>query len=176
MKKAKKHQDVAILYERNRVWVLGYFIKNTQDEELAADLSQTLWLKVFQLYETLEFTDEKAVRGYLSKMAYSILAEHYREYKRSEEIFVELSKLIESETGKNSIHEEAFPDNSSVYLRQILETLSEEEKFLIHLKFKRRLSSIEIAEIIKISPSLVRMRLSRLLGRLREEMEKMMNE
>ena len=54
--------------------------------------------------------------------------------------------------------------------------MSEEEKLLINMRFVRRLTSKEAAELLGISDGAVRMRQERILRKLRAEIERLENE
>ena len=75
--------------------------------------------------------------------------------------------LKENDTGQDAVHEEAFPEEDMDDIAMIYKELSEEDRILLSLKYEGCHTSKEIGAVIGISPSLVRMRLSRITEKLR---------
>lgn len=172
----KTYQNITAIYQENRYWVYGYFLKNLKQVEIAEDLTQTLWLKFFQVYETLDFRDEKALKAYLRSMANHLVSDYFRTLQKSEKLIQELSELIDESSTEDTVFDAVFSKEPTEYLNQAYEILSEEEKLLIFLRYTEKLKSKEIAAVTEISPSLVRMKLSRINEKLRRELKKIMEE
>lgn len=168
-----KKQSMEEIYLENRHWVYGSFLRKTEAVETAEDLSQTLWLRFFQNYENLNLPNEKVVRAYLRSMILHAIADYRRSTQKAEDLMKELENLLEEDgTGQDAVHAEAFPDDAIDNLAAIYKELSEEERILLSLKYEDRYTSKEIGAVIGISPSLVRMRLSRITEKLRSQMKK----
>ncbi len=168
-----KKQSMEEIYRENRHWVYGSFFRKIGAIENAEDLSQTLWLHFFQNYENLNLVNEKVVRAYLRSMILHAVADYYRSIQKAEDLMKELENLLdENSTGQDTVHEEAFPEDVMDDIEIIYKELSEEERLLLSLKYEGRHTSREIAEILGISPSLVRTRLSRTTEKLRNQMKK----
>ena len=81
--------------------------------------------------------------------------------------------LLEADNiGQDAVHAEAFPEDAIDDIEAVYKELSEEECLLLSLKYEGRYTSREIGAVIGISPSLVRMRLSRITEKLRKQMKK----
>ena len=168
-----KKQSMEEIYLENRHWVYGSFLRKTGEIETAEDLSQTLWLRFFQNYENLNLPNEKVVRVYLRSMILHAIADYRRSTQKAEDLMKELENLLEADNiGQDAVHAEAFPDDAIDNLAAIYKELSEEERILLSLKYESRYNSREIGAVIGISPSLVRMRLSRITEKLRSQMKK----
>ena len=168
-----KKQSMEEIYRENRYWVYGSFLRKTGEIETAEDLSQTLWLRFFQNYENLNLPNEKVVRAYLRSMILHAIADYRRSTQKAEDLMKELENLLEADNiGQDAVHAEAFPDDAIDNLAAIYKELSEEERILLSLKYESRYNSREIGAVIGISPSLVRMRLSRITEKLRSQMNK----
>ena len=168
-----KKQNMEEIYLENRSWVYGSFLRKTGAVEIAEDLSQTLWLHFFQNYENLNLPNEKVVRAYLRSMILHAVADYWRSMQKAEDLMRELEILLEeNDTGQGAVHEEAFPEEEMDDIAMIYKELSEEERILLSLKYEGRCTSREIGAVIGISPSLVRMRLSRITEKLRSQMKK----
>ena len=170
---SEKMQNMEEIYLENRYWVYGSFLRKTGAVEIAEDLSQTLWLHFFQNYENLNLPNEKVVRAYLRSMILHAVADYWRSMQKAEDLMRELEILLEeNDTGQGAVHEEAFPEEEMDDIAMIYKELSEEERILLSLKYEGRYNSREIGAVIGISPSLVRMRLSRINEKLRNQMKK----
>ena len=168
-----KKQSMEEIYLENRHWVYGSFLRKTGAVEIAEDLSQTLWLRFFQNYENLNLANEKVVRAYLRSMILHAVADYWRSMQKAEDLMRELEILLEeNDTGQDAVHEEAFPEEEMDDISMMYKELSEEERILLSLKYEGRHTSKEIGAVIGISPSLVRMRLSRITEKLRKQMKK----
>lgn len=168
-----KKQSMEEIYLENRYWVYGSFLRKTGEIETAEDLSQTLWLRFFQNYENLNLPNEKVVRAYLRSMILHAIADYRRSTQKAEDLMKELENLLEEDsTGQDAVHAEAFPDDAIDNLAAVYKELSEEERILLLLKYEGRYTSREIGAVIGMSPSLVRMRLSRITEKLRKQMKK----
>lgn len=168
-----KKQSMEEIYLENRHWVYGSFLRKTEAVEIAEDLSQTLWLHFFQNYENLNLANEKVVRVYLRSMILHAAADYWRSMQKSEDLMRELENLLDgNKNGQDAVHEEAFPEDEMDDIAMICKELSEEERILLSLKYESRYTSREIGAVIGISPSLVRMRLSRINEKLRKQMKK----
>ena len=169
----RKKQSMEEIYLENRHWVYGSFLRKTGEIETAEDLLQTLWLRFFQNYENLNLPNEKVVRAYLRSMILHAEADYRRSTQKAEDLMKELKNLLEADNiGQDAVHAEAFPDDAIDNLAAIYKELSEEERILLSLKYESRYNSREIGAVIGISPSLVRMRLSRINEKLRKQMKK----
>ena len=169
----RKKQSMEEIYLENRHWVYGSFLRKTGEIETAEDLSQTLWLRFFQNYENLNLPNEKVVRAYLRSMILHAAADYWRSTHKAEDLMKELENLLEADNiGQDAVHAEAFPEDAIDDIEAAYRELSEEERLLLSLKYEGRCTSKEIGAVIGISPSLVRMRLSRINEKLRKQMEK----
>ena len=168
-----KKQNMEEIYLENRYWVYGSFLRKTGAVEIAEDLSQTLWLHFFQNYENLNLPNEKVVRAYLRSMILHAIADYRRSTQKAEDLMKELENLLEADNiGQDAVHAEAFPEDAIDDIEAVYKELSEEECLLLSLKYEGRYTSREIGAVIGISPSLVRMRLSRITEKLRKQMKK----
>ena len=168
-----KKQSMEEIYYKNRYWVYGSFLRKTGAVEVAEDLSQTLWLHFFQNYENLNLPNEKVVRAYLRSMILHVIADYRRSTQKAEDLMKELENLLEADNiGQDAVHAEAFPEDAIDDIEAVYKELSEEECLLLSLKYEGRYTSREIGAVIGISPSLVRMRLSRITEKLRKQMKK----
>ena len=131
------------------------------DEELAEDAAQSAWWIAWRKLPTLREPDR--LKGWLVAVA----ANESRKLLKREHRhgIVELKVVADPSTGTD-------PGGAidHVDLANALGHLKPEDRALVALRYAADLDSTELAPFLGISPSGVRTRLSRLLGRLRKEL------
>jgi RNA polymerase sigma-70 factor (ECF subfamily) len=145
------------LYDRYATKVLKrcYFICLNAEE--ARDLMQEIWLKVFLHLHT--FKKQAAFSSWL----YRLSTNHCLNYIKAKAHSDESAKVMVS-------HEASKEDSTSgVDVHQLLEKLSLEDRTILAMKFMGAYTYEEIAAICKIGVSATKMRVSRLITKLREE-------
>jgi RNA polymerase sigma-70 factor (ECF subfamily) len=145
------------LYDRYATKVLKrcYFICLNVEE--ARDLMQEIWLKVFLHLHT--FKKQAAFSSWL----YRLTTNHCLNYLKSKAHSEQLAGVI-------SFDEHYKEDSTaSTEAHQLLQKLSLEERSILAMKFMGEYSYEEIAAICKIGVSATKMRVSRLITKLREE-------
>ncbi len=134
-----------------------YNLKNTFDAE---DAVQNTAVAAFTKIGNLK--KDESFKSWFFKILYNECLKIVTSKSRLREIPSDSVVLLREE-------EAVLPDESGVMA--LLENLSEEEKSIIILSVLHEYSSKEIAEILSMNPSTVRSSLSRLLKKLREQLE-----
>ena len=145
------------LYDRyaNKVLKRCYFI--CLNVETARDLMQEIWVKVFLHLHT--FKKESTFSSWL----YRLTTNHCLNYLKSK-------AHSEQWSGDTPIEERSKEDSTaSTEAHQLLQKLSFEERSILAMKFMGEYSYEEIAAICKIGVSAAKMRVSRLISKLRAE-------
>lgn len=152
-------QAFEVLYERYAGKVLRrcYFICLSSDQ--ARDLMQEIWIKVF--LHLRSFKKESTFQTWL----YRLTTNHCLNYLKSRSRADQLLQKIET---KESVPSE---DVHSVEVKDILATIPFEDRELLTMKFIAGYTYEEVASICGMSVSAVKMKVSRLLGRLRKAVE-----
>jgi len=145
------------LYDRYTSKVLKrcYFI--CLNLEAARDINQEIWVKVFLHLHT--FKKESAFSSWL----YRLTTNHCLNYLKSK-------AHTEQWSGDMPFNEptQEHP-TASIEVRLLLQKLSLEDRTILALKFLGEYSYEEISGICKIGVSAAKMRVSRLIAKLREE-------
>ena len=146
-----------ILYDRysSKVQKRCYFI--CLNIEVARDLMQEIWVKVFLQLHT--FRKESAFSSWL----YRLTTNHCLTYIKSKAHTGQWSGEIPlNETSPES-------PTASIDVHLLLQKLSLEDRSILAMKYLGEYSYEEISAIYKIGVSAAKMRVSRLITKLREE-------
>ena len=175
MEKVKKFfASLEEIYEANYRLIYVYICDYSVDEELVEEISSIVWEKVAEHSEDYLAKDDRWLKNSLRIIVRTTMADHFR---REAAFNRDYEKLKEAtERYGEDCSEEIFREDRKRYLAKALCILSEEEKLLINMRFVRRLTSKEAAELLGISDGAVRMRQERILRKLRAEIERLENE
>lgn len=146
----------AVLYERYKRAVLGYFYRNSIKHDYAEDLMQQVFFRVINYRNS--FNEGYTFKPWLFRIARNVLNDHFQKNKN---VFSEIQEDIEDEV--NDQQEEQERD-----LKRALQKLPAEYREVIMLSRYEELKYDEIAELLQISVSLVKVRVHRGLKILRE--------
>ena len=132
------------------------------DVELAQDAVQSAWPLAWRKLGSVR--DPERLRSWLMSVAANEARQVMR--RRRRHVLVEISQA-DSVTG----HADPGYDARTLDLSVALRRLTPEERTLLALRFVAGFDATEIGRALGMSPSGVRSRLSRLLARLREELD-----
>jgi RNA polymerase sigma-70 factor (ECF subfamily) len=171
MNKCAKHDDNTLielikdgdirafeaLYDRyaSAIFKRCFFFCLNKDE--ANDLMQDIWSKVF--FNINHFKQKSAFSTWLYRIATNHCINHMKKKNQSEISINNIPSEISDTDGKEA----------SVELNNILSRLTLEDRTLLTMKYMDELTYEEISLIMGIGVSAVKMRLSRLIKKLRDE-------
>jgi len=136
-----------------------FVLKNLKDEEMAKDIIQDTFLKLWEKHENVDFTKAKS---YIFTSAYHTMIDYIRKNKRFISYDSEESTDFMDSLGRHTPAKES-PDLKSI-LNQALDLLSKEQKSVILLRDYEKYSYKEIGEITGLSEAQVKVYIYR--GRL----------
>jgi len=141
------------LYERFNSGTL-VFLKNLTDSEIAQDLNQEVWLKVYRQIATL--ADARRFKAWLFQIARNKALDYFKRTKRLREFHEMLKSDVESMV-------EADPSEFEVYksdvLRVSLDALPPKLREVMVLNFFEGMDYTEIAFIVGCSVGTVKSRI-----------------
>jgi RNA polymerase sigma factor (sigma-70 family) len=163
-----RHEAFARVYEEE-VWsVYGFFGYRLGSRPEAEDLTQLTFERALRAWD--RFDDRRAsARTWLLTIAHNLLVDHYRG-KGS----VAHEPIPEGEAGEAMLGQTepvAYDLGLSPELEEAMSRLDERERELLALRFGGDLTGPEIAELTGLSVANVQQILSRMLRKLRDDLE-----
>ncbi len=152
------------LFNDYRDKVLGFFIKFLHDEELARDLAQDIFLKLFEKKAELDEISDLDRYIYLTcrNLAFDHLkkAAHDKKYR---------SYILHaaSEAQVPEMHRKMDVEHYRTVLEDSLKLLPDQQRLIFNLSKREGLSHEKIAEMLNISPHTVRNHLYQAVKNLR---------
>jgi RNA polymerase sigma factor (sigma-70 family) len=143
------------LYNRYVNKVYRRCLSMTKDPSKAEDFTHDIFLKVFNRLEA--FQERSSFSTWLYAISYNYCSDQIRIAKRSSFITTEEEPNQNiPEPEETQLHEETVQ-----LINRVLAQLSPKERSLLQLKYEDELSINEIADMYKLNPSTVKMRLKR---------------
>jgi len=146
------------LIAKYHLFVFKFLFKISENEQLAEDLTQEVFIKVIRNIEKFDVYGKAKFSTYVIKMSKNI----YIDYLRKEKKFFQLGPIKENFLDEVSIpsFEESLLDKLSGndVIKQ-LENLTDEQKYAIKLKYIEGLTLKEIGGILDIEPKTVKSRI-----------------
>ena len=170
--KSGKNGVFRVLVDRYKLPLYRYLLWQTGSVELAEDLTQEVFLRVFRAASTGAFAGRASVKTWIFTIAGNCLRDSWRAVKRRRELTdsglvdLHMHSLATSEPGPNETAE------NTELLEQLLRLLSElpaEQKHVAHLKFFGGLALREIAEVTGAPLTTVKARLRYALTKLADK-------
>ncbi|MCD8538680.1 MAG: RNA polymerase sigma factor [Leadbetterella sp.] len=147
----------AVLYERYKRPVLGYFHRSSVNRDTGEDLMQQVFYRIIHYRKS--FSDGYVFKPWLFRIARNVLQDFIQ---KNRNVFSGLDERMEME------EEKTYDQEQEYQLKRALEMLPQEYREVILLSRYEELKYDEIAEILQISVSLVKVRVHRGLKILRE--------
>lgn len=148
------------IYEKYNKKIYGYFISKTNHKEISDDLTSEVFIKVF---EKLDSFDEKkaSISTWIYTIAHNKLIDYYRGIKP-------VSVLEDDYLAEDDIEEAVCNQETLEMLADALEQLDERDRELIILRYYSGKTLKEIAVIMQISYSYVKMLHNKALKELKK--------
>ena len=147
------------LYEKYYEPLFRYFLRRTDDEDLAADLCSTTFYKALDNLNKFVWQG-KPFGAWLFKIAGNELRKYFRDQKP---IYVIEEDKLNCMAGLDELPEDYQMDK----LIKVLDDLPEQELRLLELKYFEAASFREMSDMLSMGESAVKMRLYRLLTKLK---------
>lgn len=162
-----EESTLAHMYRSHGIALLSYIRRYVSSREDAEDVLLEVFLAA-QEHHSLTEMEEGEQLAWLRRVAYNKCIDLKRHQKRIQ--IVDLESVAEElyEPDEQAPEVVALRSEEHALLRGHLAALPPGQQTILHLKFGRRLSSVEIARQLNKSESGVSMTLSRALNRLRE--------
>lgn len=152
-------QEFKKLFELHFARVRNYVFYRSGDTEVATDIAQETFMKVWEKNDSL---NADRIKGLLFKIANDLFISHYRKEQRSFQFF----KYYRHETDSRSPEDElAFEQLKSRY-DKALQTMPENQRTVFLMSRVENLKYAEISEMCRISVKAVEKRMKKALEHL----------
>lgn len=160
--KIDKNNYVEIFREYNVLIFRYIYSRVGNNKELAQDLTQEVFLKVWKKKES--FNENKgSIKTWLFRIAQNTLIDEYRS---------KYSNLIENDEEKiiNFVENRENEDFEMMlnFVLQKMKNLSESDQEILTMKFVAQLENNEIADVLEKSENTIKVQIHRALNKLKE--------
>lgn len=154
----------AAAYEQSRDAVYGYLVYMTRDTELAEDLSQEVFLRMF--LHLGKFRGESSVRTWALSIARNVFLSYAK--RKVPALLEEQEWEPDPDLSRNLPEEEFLKKERAENVRKCLMCLGEQERTVLLLRDFQELSYDEIAKVMKIKAEVVKSRIYRARQKFKE--------
>ncbi len=155
--------------------IYSYALYRVFTREAAEDVTSTVFLRLAEKIDSLNFEDGPAVRNWLYGTARNAARIYLKSDKRRAEVLnrARWERAKSPESGDDS---DGFDNLDWPVLYEALAHLRQTHQEIIILRFRQRLKHEDIASILEMEPVTVRVNLSRALKELRRQLEHLFGE
>lgn len=150
-------EKTAILYERYKRPLLNFFLRFGVDRESSHDLTQQTFYRLIQYRYT--FKEGYEFRTWIYRIARNL----FHDYTKSNQL-----KTNQLDEKFDIIEEENYDEAQHKLIRIALEKLPEDYREVLHLSRYEEMKYEQIAEVLNVSVSVVKVRVHRAIKKLRE--------
>jgi RNA polymerase sigma-70 factor, ECF subfamily len=163
--------DAAALFERYHDRIYRYVLRMVKNPAEAEDLTQDTFLRAYDRRDTLR--DPLAVRGWLYRIATHLCLDRLRQRKPQVSIDSEegAAQVAPIASGSPSVLEISERKETSACVQRCLDFLPDKYRAVILLREAHSLSAAEIAELLGVTVTTVKIRLHRARRKLQKIMD-----
>jgi RNA polymerase sigma-70 factor, ECF subfamily len=153
----RKARNIKEIYGRHARTIYNYLLWMTKDVDTSGDILQTVFIRAWESRSLPE--NEEALKRWLFTTARNAFFDTYRSHRRHLNLRVRYAREYEPPQE---------PDSN--IFRELVDQCSDDEKSILYLHLKAGYSYAEIAPMLELSESNVRVKACRAVKRLRELM------
>jgi len=161
------------LEKRHKDRILAIILNIVKDRDLAKDLSQEVWIKVFIIIQAGKYNDQGKFASWISRIARNLALDSFRKIQRSPkkaqvtEYYDPLLALVSGPTAEENIIRSETKDK----IQNLISKLSQEQQEVVIMRTYQELSFKEISDILGVSINTALGRMRYALMNLRKLME-----
>jgi len=172
-------ESFEVLLKRHRVPLLGYFVRMVRDRALAEDLTQEVFLRVYQARE--RYQPEARFTTWLYRIATNLALNAIRDRRCEPLTFVvpesddgQTAPLERVADGRPTAEQQMLESDRERTIREAIESLPERQRAAVILHKYQEVDYRQIAQVLKVSESAVKSILFRAYESLRVRLEPLM--
>ena len=131
-----------------------------QNKELSEDLTQEVFIRAWRYKDSFD-VKKSSLKNWLFVIAVNLLRDYYRKNK------LQIEELDENLSDETDIKKDAEQNNLIHYVFQKITELPERDQELVLLRYKLDLKMEDIAEIMKMELSAVKVAIHRAIKKLK---------
>ncbi len=167
MQKVSQDQldQLSLLFKRYHLKIFNYFVRMTRDESLSEDLTQNVFERIIRYRRS--FRGDKSFKSWVYQIARNIHKDHFR----LNPIRIDDSIGVQ-DLGLSTSNEDAIPEERRQQLERAIARLKPEYREVIVLGWIQNMKYAEVAEVLGISESNVKVRIHRAIKQLQKLIQK----
>ncbi len=154
------------LYQRYVRRIYNYHYRHTSNRADAEDLTSRTFYKALRNLNRYQDQKGATFQSWLFRIAHNLVVNWYRDRSRHPEVSVNALEPLSTERGNPQ--QAAEQSEQQAWLLQILDTLPEDRKTLLMLKFVECMTNAEIGEVLGKTEGAVKSLYYRTLSNLRD--------
>lgn len=156
-------EAISQLLERHSRRLREYIRMMVKDDELAADLTQEVLIKVVRVIDEGRYTDKGRFLPWMMRIAHNRVLDHFRSQKQTKTVSESNAGydiLGSARFAEQSVEDNIISDQIANEIRDLVEELPEEQREVVKMRYYAGLSFKDIAEQtdVSINTALGRMR------------------
>lgn len=163
-----------ILYDRYATKVYYKCLGILGDKNIAKDLAHDVMVKVF--LNIAKFRGTSQFSSWVYSITYNQCMDHIRKRKRIPQESLNTEDFQYLSTEEIELENKVLEDLKLTQLEQLLDQLKPDDKMILLMRYQDSFSTKQIAEILSISESAVKMRLKRSRDKLAEQLKELQDE
>ncbi len=168
--KAGQLDKLGLLFERYNRPLYGFFYRLTYDQAVSEDLVQNVFMRIIKYRHT--YKGDGKFSTWMYHMARNLFADHYRKEKKRgfKEDLSTTDKYISNDDHAEKVK---IANEELSMLDSAMKTLAEDKREILVMSKYQGMRYQDIAELLEISESAVKVRIFRALKALKEAYSKM---
>jgi len=168
--KAGQLDKLGLLFERYNRPLYGFFYRLTYDQAVSEDLVQNVFMRIIKYRHT--YKGDGKFSTWMYHMARNLFADHYRKEKKRgfKEDLSTTDKYISNDDHAEKVK---IANEELSMLDSAMKTLAEDKREILVMSKYQGMRYQDIADLLEISESAVKVRIFRALKALKEAYSKM---
>lgn len=152
-------QQLSVLFQRYNKMIYNYYLRKSGSIELSQDLTQTVFERILKYKDT--FKKDYNFKSWIYRIASNVYMDHFRDNK------LKTSELKANMDRESSSVVDSTDNSQYSRILKAMKTLSDTDQEIIQLTKIENLKIKEVAKILDLSESAVKVKVHRSIKRLK---------
>jgi RNA polymerase sigma-70 factor, ECF subfamily len=154
----------ALLFDRYNVMIYNYYMRNTLNKMISQDLTQNVFHRIIKYRKS--FREEYNFKPWIFRIARNVLIDHAKEEKKYYGDEINDDKTLDS-FHENYLEKTEKSEREKI-LHNALNKLDDDDKEILILSKFQQIKYKEIAQIMNLTESAIKVKVHRAIKKLRE--------